>query len=53
MQVFKAETGEKLLEVKAHEDEVLCCAFSTDDRFIATCSVDKKVKVGKYFLLEL
>uniref|UniRef100_F6YRU1 Apoptotic peptidase activating factor 1 n=1 Tax=Macaca mulatta TaxID=9544 RepID=F6YRU1_MACMU len=43
--VFKAETGEKLLEIKAHEDEVLCCAFSTDDRFIATCSVDKKVKI--------
>lgn len=52
VQVFKAETGEKLLEIKAHEDEVLCCAFSTDDRFIATCSVDKKVKVGKYFSLE-
>ncbi|XP_025256895.1 apoptotic protease-activating factor 1 isoform X4 [Theropithecus gelada] len=45
LQVFKAETGEKLLEIKAHEDEVLCCAFSTDDRFIATCSVDKKVKI--------
>lgn len=44
-QVFKAETGEKLIEVKAHEDEVLCCAFSSDDSYIATCSVDKKVKV--------
>ena len=53
VQVFKAETGEKLLEIKAHEDEVLCCAFSADDRFIATCSVDKKVKVGDYFSLEL
>ncbi|XP_044797395.1 apoptotic protease-activating factor 1 isoform X3 [Bubalus bubalis] len=45
LQVFKAETGEKLLEIKAHEDEVLCCAFSADDKFIATCSVDKKVKI--------
>ncbi|XP_036154143.1 apoptotic protease-activating factor 1 isoform X4 [Myotis myotis] len=45
LQVFKAETGEKLLEIKGHEDEVLCCAFSTDDKFIATCSVDKKVKI--------
>ncbi|XP_036154141.1 apoptotic protease-activating factor 1 isoform X2 [Myotis myotis] len=45
LQVFKAETGEKLLEIKGHEDEVLCCAFSTDDKFIATCSVDKKVKL--------
>lgn len=53
VQVFKAETGEKLLEIKAHEDEVLCCAFSTDDKFIATCSVDKKVKVWKHFSLEL
>uniref|UniRef100_A0A8D2LBJ4 Apoptotic protease-activating factor 1 n=1 Tax=Varanus komodoensis TaxID=61221 RepID=A0A8D2LBJ4_VARKO len=45
LQVFKAESGEKLMEVKAHDDEVLCCAFSADDKFVATCSVDKKVKV--------
>ncbi|EDM16955.1 apoptotic peptidase activating factor 1, isoform CRA_d [Rattus norvegicus] len=45
LQVFKAETGEKLLDIKAHEDEVLCCAFSSDDSYIATCSVDKKVKI--------
>ncbi|KAL6092958.1 hypothetical protein STEG23_002904, partial [Scotinomys teguina] len=45
VQVFKAETGEKLLEIKAHEDEVLCCAFSSDDSYIATCSVDRKVKI--------
>lgn len=25
LQVFKAETGEKLLDIKAHEDEVLIC----------------------------
>uniref|UniRef100_A0A671FVT4 Apoptotic protease-activating factor 1 n=1 Tax=Rhinolophus ferrumequinum TaxID=59479 RepID=A0A671FVT4_RHIFE len=51
--VFKAETGEKLLEIKAHEDEVLCCAFSTDDKFIATCSVDKKVKIWNSMTGEL
>uniref|UniRef100_A0A8C8XGW8 Apoptotic peptidase activating factor 1 n=1 Tax=Panthera leo TaxID=9689 RepID=A0A8C8XGW8_PANLE len=51
--VFKAETGEKLLEIKAHEDEVLCCAFSADDRFIATCSVDKKVKIWNSMTGEL
>lgn len=45
LQVFKAETGEKLLDIKAHEDEVLCCAFSSDDSYIATCSADKKVKI--------
>lgn len=45
MQVFKAETGEKLLDIQAHEDEVLCCAFSSDDSYIATCSADRKVKV--------
>jgi WD40 repeat protein len=46
--VFKAETGEKLLDIKAHEDEVLCCAFSSDDSYIATCSADKKVKVRRW-----
>uniref|UniRef100_A0A8D0HQQ1 Apoptotic protease-activating factor 1 n=1 Tax=Sphenodon punctatus TaxID=8508 RepID=A0A8D0HQQ1_SPHPU len=45
LQVFKAESGEKLLEVKGHDDEVLCCALSADDRFVATCSADKKVKI--------
>ncbi|KAB1270231.1 Apoptotic protease-activating factor 1 [Camelus dromedarius] len=53
LQVFKAETGEKLLEIKAHEDEVLCCAFSADDKFIATCSVDKKVKIWNSMTGEL
>ncbi|KAG8439474.1 hypothetical protein GDO86_005618 [Hymenochirus boettgeri] len=44
LQVFKSETGEKLLEIEAHEDEVLCCAFSADEKLIATCS-DRKVKI--------
>ncbi|XP_059893912.1 apoptotic protease-activating factor 1 isoform X1 [Gadus macrocephalus] len=43
--VFKSTSGEKLLEVTAHDDEVLCCAFSPDDRLLATCSADRKVKV--------
>lgn len=45
-QVFKSTTGEKLTEIQAHDDEVLCCAFSPDDRLLATCSSDRKVKVG-------
>lgn len=36
-----------LTEIQAHDDEVLCCAFSPDDRLLATCSSDRKVKVGK------
>ncbi|KAF4791544.1 apoptotic protease-activating factor 1 isoform X1 [Turdus rufiventris] len=43
--VFKAESGERLLEINAHDDEILCCAFSADGEFVATCSSDKKVKV--------
>lgn len=45
--MFKSTTGEKLTEIQAHDDEVLCCAFSPDDRLLATCSSDRKVKVGK------
>lgn len=45
--MFKSTTGEKLKEIQAHDDEVLCCAFSPDDRLLATCSSDRKVKVGK------
>ncbi|OWK63053.1 Apoptotic protease-activating factor 1 [Lonchura striata] len=43
--VFKAESGERLLEINAHDDEILCCTFSADGEFVATCSSDKKVKV--------
>uniref|UniRef100_H2U9E5 Apoptotic protease-activating factor 1 n=1 Tax=Takifugu rubripes TaxID=31033 RepID=H2U9E5_TAKRU len=45
LKVFKSTTGEKLTEIMAHDDEVLCCAFSPDDRLLATCSSDRKVKV--------
>lgn len=45
LKVFKSTSGEKLMELQAHDDEVLCCAFSPDDRLIATCSSDRKVKV--------
>lgn len=45
-QVFKSTSGEKLMEIQAHDDEVLCCAFSPDDRLLATCSSDRKVKVS-------
>uniref|UniRef100_A0A3Q3VN16 Apoptotic protease-activating factor 1 n=1 Tax=Mola mola TaxID=94237 RepID=A0A3Q3VN16_MOLML len=45
LRVFKSTTGEKLREIQAHDDEVLCCAFSPDDRLLATCSSDRKVKV--------
>ncbi|TNM91663.1 hypothetical protein fugu_020043 [Takifugu bimaculatus] len=45
LKVFKSTTGEKLKEIMAHDDEVLCCAFSPDDRLLATCSSDRKVKV--------
>ncbi|XP_068162844.1 apoptotic protease-activating factor 1 isoform X1 [Antennarius striatus] len=45
LKVFKSTSGEKLTEIQAHDDEVLCCAFSPDDRLIATCSSDRKVKV--------
>ncbi|TKS90790.1 Apoptotic protease-activating factor 1 [Collichthys lucidus] len=45
LKVFKSTSGEKLTEIPAHDDEVLCCAFSPDDRLLATCSSDRKVKV--------
>uniref|UniRef100_A0A8C3A8D8 Apoptotic protease-activating factor 1 n=1 Tax=Cyclopterus lumpus TaxID=8103 RepID=A0A8C3A8D8_CYCLU len=45
LKVFKSTSGEKLAEIQAHDDEVLCCAFSPDDRLLATCSSDRKVKV--------
>ncbi|XP_056878043.1 apoptotic protease-activating factor 1 [Takifugu flavidus] len=45
LKVFKSTTGEKLTEIMAHDDEVLCCTFSPDDRLLATCSSDRKVKV--------
>ncbi|XP_056281002.1 apoptotic protease-activating factor 1 [Pseudoliparis swirei] len=45
LKVFKSTTGEKLAEIQAHDDDVLCCAFSPDDRLLATCSSDRKVKV--------
>ncbi|NWI16570.1 APAF factor, partial [Crypturellus soui] len=45
LQVFKAESGERLLEIQAHDDEIFCCAFSADGAFVATCSADKKVKI--------
>ncbi|CAL9682899.1 unnamed protein product [Knipowitschia caucasica] len=45
LKIFKSNSGEKLMELQAHEDEVLCCAFSPDDQLIATCSSDRKVKV--------
>uniref|UniRef100_A0A4W5REM5 Apoptotic peptidase activating factor 1 n=1 Tax=Hucho hucho TaxID=62062 RepID=A0A4W5REM5_9TELE len=44
-EVFKSTSGEKLLEIQAHDDDVLCCAFSPDDHLLATCSSDRKVKV--------
>lgn len=47
MQVFKSTTGEKLTEIQAHDEEVLCCAFSPDDCLLATCSSDRKVKVSR------
>uniref|UniRef100_A0A8C2GN97 Apoptotic protease-activating factor 1 n=1 Tax=Cyprinus carpio TaxID=7962 RepID=A0A8C2GN97_CYPCA len=46
LRVFKTTSGEKLLEFQAHDEDVLCCAFSPDDRYIATCSSDRKVKVS-------
>lgn len=49
-QVFKSTSGEKLTEIQAHDDEVLCCAFSPDDRLLATCSSDRKVKVSIFLL---
>nr|XP_020455227.1 apoptotic protease-activating factor 1 isoform X1 [Monopterus albus] len=45
LKVFKSTSGEKLMEIPAHDDEVLCCAFSPDDHLLATCSSDRKVKV--------
>ncbi|KAM4523763.1 apoptotic protease-activating factor 1 [Fundulus diaphanus] len=45
LKVFKSTSGEKLIEIQAHDEEVLCCAFSPDDHLLATCSSDKKVKV--------
>ncbi|XP_075886199.1 apoptotic protease-activating factor 1 isoform X2 [Nelusetta ayraudi] len=45
LKVFKSTTGEKLTEIQAHDDEVLCCTYSPDDRLLATCSSDRKVKV--------
>uniref|UniRef100_A0AAQ5ZHX4 Apoptotic protease-activating factor 1 n=1 Tax=Amphiprion ocellaris TaxID=80972 RepID=A0AAQ5ZHX4_AMPOC len=46
LKVFKSTSGEKLTEIQAHDDEVLCCAFSPDDHLLATCSTDRKIKVS-------
>uniref|UniRef100_A0A6Q2YJ50 Apoptotic protease-activating factor 1 n=1 Tax=Esox lucius TaxID=8010 RepID=A0A6Q2YJ50_ESOLU len=48
LRVFNSISGEKLREIEAHEDEVLCCAFSPDDRLIATCSSDRKVWIWEW-----
>uniref|UniRef100_A0AAY5EJ71 Apoptotic protease-activating factor 1 n=1 Tax=Electrophorus electricus TaxID=8005 RepID=A0AAY5EJ71_ELEEL len=45
LRVFKSTSGERLQEIQAHDDEILCCAFSPDDRHIATCSSDRKIKI--------
>ncbi|XP_054910837.1 apoptotic protease-activating factor 1 isoform X2 [Poeciliopsis prolifica] len=45
VKIFKSTSGQKLLEIQAHDEEVLCCAFSPDDHLLATCSSDRKVKV--------
>ncbi|CAG01878.1 unnamed protein product, partial [Tetraodon nigroviridis] len=45
LKAYTFPLSEKLTEIQAHDDEVLCCAFSPDDRLLATCSSDRKVKV--------
>jgi len=50
--MFKTTSGEKLMELTAHDDEVLCCAFSPDDHLLATCSSDRKVKVCNSLALD-
>uniref|UniRef100_A0AAQ5Y8I2 Apoptotic protease-activating factor 1 n=1 Tax=Amphiprion ocellaris TaxID=80972 RepID=A0AAQ5Y8I2_AMPOC len=51
LKVFKSTSGEKLTEIQAHDDEVLCCAFSPDDHLLATCSTDRKIKVSERAML--
>ena len=42
---FKAQCTNVLI---GHDDTVTCCAFSSNEKYLATCSTDKKVLVWDY-----
>ena len=42
---FKAECSNVLIK---HEDTVTCCAFSPNEKLLATCSTDRKVIVWDF-----
>lgn len=42
---FKAECSSVLIK---HEDTVTCCAFSPNEKLLATCSTDRKVIVWDF-----
>lgn len=43
--VWESQSGKELLSLTGHSDVVYCCAFSSNDARIVSCSADHTVKV--------
>lgn len=46
IQAFVGENMRKK-EIQAHDDYILKCQLSPNNKFLATCSADKKIKLFK------
>jgi G protein beta subunit-like protein len=44
---YRGEKLTKMGSIKAHDDYILKTQFSPNNRFLATCSADKKIKIFK------
>ena len=47
--VWESQSGKELLSLTGHSDAVYCCAFSSNDAKIVSCSADHTVKVGTLY----
>lgn len=45
LKVWESQSGKELLSLTGHSDVVYCCAFSSNDAKIVSCSADHTVKV--------
>ena len=45
LKVWESQSGKELLSLTGHSDAVYCCAFSSNDARIVSCSADHTVKV--------
>ena len=45
LKVWESQSGKELLSLTGHSDAVYCCAFSSNDAKIVSCSADHTVKV--------